>query len=72
MELIHAAGSDAIGAATALYTASLFVGKSVGPQVAAGLAPVGFGAATWSSAAILTAGALITLLGGRSTKTQAG
>lgn len=72
VELIHAAGSDAIGAATALYTASLFVGTSVGPQVAAGLAPVGFGAATWSSAAILTAGALITLLGGRSTKTQAG
>ncbi|SDS03054.1 hypothetical protein SAMN04489751_1062 [Brevibacterium sandarakinum] len=42
VELIHQRADGAIGASTALYTASMFLGTSIGPQIAVLLAPGGF------------------------------
>lgn len=59
VELIHAAAPDAIGAATALYTASLFIGTSIGPQIATATTTAGFAAAALTGAALLIVGALM-------------
>ncbi|WP_308820102.1 MFS transporter [Pseudonocardia alni] len=61
VELIHTAAPDAVGAATALYTAALFVGTSVGPQVAAVATTDGFEDAPLIAAVLLLSGALIIL-----------
>lgn len=58
VELIHAAAPDAIGAATALYTAALFIGTSIGPQIAGATTSGGFAAAALTGAAVLVVGAL--------------
>lgn len=69
VELIHAAAPDAIGAATALYTASLFIGTSIGPQIATAITTEGFVAAALTAAGLLTVGALIILTAtGRATR----
>lgn len=61
VELIHAAAPDVIGAATALYTASLFIGTSIGPQIATAITTAGFAAAALTGAGLLMVGALIIL-----------
>lgn len=59
VELIHAAAPDAVGAATALYSTSLFIGASIGPQIATAMTTAGFAAAALSAPALLIVGALI-------------
>lgn len=65
VELIHQRADGAIGASTALYTASMFLGTSVGPQVAALLAPAGFSVTAITATAILMVGAVLAWLATR-------
>ncbi|WP_051310149.1 MFS transporter [Thermocrispum agreste] len=58
LELIHAAAPDAIGTAIALYSAALFVGTSLGPQIAGLATAGGFAAAALTGAALLVVGVL--------------
>lgn len=55
------AGDEARGAAVAIYTFALFVGASLGPQLARIAVSTGFGTLTIAIAGMLVAGALLTL-----------
>ncbi|SDS03882.1 Predicted arabinose efflux permease, MFS family [Brevibacterium sandarakinum] len=59
VELIHQRADGAIGASTALYTASMFLGTSIGPQIAALLQPGGFTGIGAVAGCILAIGALL-------------
>ncbi len=59
---VSSLGSEARGAANAVYGAAVFLGASLGPVLAGVLAPHGFGALTLTLAGILAAAALLTQL----------
>ncbi|WP_304455270.1 MFS transporter [Nocardiopsis sp. YSL2] len=61
VQAIGARAGAARGSAVALYTFFLFVGAGLGPQLAAGVAGIGFPAVSLTAAAILGAGALLAL-----------
>ncbi len=65
VETIGVRGGSARGAAVALYAFAMFVGASLGPQLANLLAATGFGGIARVTAAILAAGALLPLLTAR-------
>lgn len=59
IEIVQGEAAGSVGAATALYTCSLFVGTSVGAPVAAWLAASGFAATAAVAAGIVGCGALL-------------
>lgn len=66
IELIQDGARDAVGAGTALYTCSLFIGTSVGPGIAVALADSGFVAVALVSAGVLGCGAALVGVASRS------
>jgi predicted MFS family arabinose efflux permease len=61
IEAVGSAAGPARAAATALYTFTLFVGASLGPQLAAAVDGAGFTGVCLASGTVLAAGALIAL-----------
>lgn len=62
IESINARSGSARGGGVALYTFSLFVGASVGPQMAVALRQRGFGGIAFTVAGVLVGGALLVAL----------